>query len=353
MAVAQRTDHAWNLWNWQYLQRFQGDFEDTRDRSAFYYVPILLGLLIPWTPALVESLAAPWLKRFVRQRKALYFAGIWAVIGVLVMSLMEFKKPYYILPALPGFVLLVAPVMDHFLRRIAVRVPSRGTLSALAALVLVLGGGALAVYAIRPWFAAPLAPVLIVIGLPVAGLLYAICEVGRGRSRRAFLATACATAAAFLTGWHTLGPTLGDARRTAALDYELDEAGVPEDAAVYWVDQRPDARLRFYHRRWSEHLVDPGDIVKRAVERKKSALWLQDMALERVTTLLGGTQPVYLIIDREHLSLREQVPQEVRSRVHILATVDVDRIEDEDDWMVLTNADQLRTSKELLPPTEP
>lgn len=353
IAVAMQAQHAFSEWNWQYLQRFQGDFEDTRDRGVFYYVPILLGLLIPWTPALVESVAAPWLKRFARQRKALYFVGCWAVVGVVVMSLMGFKKPYYILPALPGFVLLIAPVMENFLRRIAIRVPSRATLAMLAMLVLVVGIGALGVYAIRPWMDTALPPVFVIVAVAMAGLVYGIWQVGRGKPTRALLTVGFGAAAAFLTGWHSLGPTFGDARRTAALDYELDEAGVPEDAAVYWVDQRPDARLRFYHKRWSEHLVDPGEIVQRSVEREKKARWLQDMVMDRVVALLGGSQPVYLIIDREHLSLREQVPPDVRSRVRVLAVVDVDQIEDENDWMVLTNADHLHTSKELPALSEP
>jgi len=98
-AVAERHPFAWDMWNWQYLQRFEGDYEDTRVRGMLYYIPILLGLLAPWTLALFEGVVAPWIRRYALQRRGLYFAGCWAVVGTLVMSLMEFKKPYYILPA--------------------------------------------------------------------------------------------------------------------------------------------------------------------------------------------------------------------------------------------------------------
>jgi len=142
---------------------------------------------------------------------------------------------------------------------------------------------------------------------------------------------------AFAVGWHTLGQTLDNVERTAALDQVLDEASVPEDAPVYFADQRPDARLQFYFRRRSEHLVDPADIVSRSVERRRSDRWLQEFAVQRAGTLLSASQPVYLVFDREHLPLLESLPPRIRGYARVLSTIDLDQKPDGDDWVVLTN----------------
>ena len=72
-------------------------------------------------------------------------------------------------------------------------------------------------------------------------------------------------------------------------------------------------------------LLDPAEIVRRSVVRSRSSQWLQEMAPERAATLLSRSNPVYFILDREHLLLIEFLPVELRARARTLATIDMDQ----------------------------
>jgi len=336
MSVAREQPHAWRLWNWQYLQRFQGDYEDTRDRGPLYYVPIVLGLLLLWTLAFGHALAAPWIQRYRAHRRALFFAGVWAVVGVAAMSAMKFKKPYYILPALPPFILLMTPVVMDFVRRAAD--------SAIGARKL--WNGVIAVSAAAPVVAYLVArhsqpdlawPVLLTGMIAAVGGIWAVVSYLRGRIVVSIYRLAVTTVGAFLCGWYGVAPSLSNFERVTLLDRQLRAAGVPTDAPIVWADQRPDARLRFYYLWKSAHLIDPAEIVKQVVERKKSDATLQQMATERANVLLTGSEPAYLVIDREHLVLLDDLEPHLRSRIQNLTIVDVDGIPDGDDWVVVTN----------------
>jgi 4-amino-4-deoxy-L-arabinose transferase-like glycosyltransferase len=325
------------MWNWQYLQRFQGDYEDTRVRGLLYYVPIILGLTIPWTLALGHALAAPWMSRFRDQRRPLFFLGVWSVVGAAVMSVMGFKKPYYVLPAIPPLILLIAPIVDAFAQRppSVVGRPRRG-------LVLLAAIAAVAPFVAYPILRQQMPSMATRMELPLVvltiGVLAAVFEHGRRRPTRAVYAAAATMTAVFLSAWYAVAPSFSNFERVRTLHRQLLAAGVPEGAKLYWADQRPDARLWFYYHRRSAHLVDPADIVMQTVVRKRNDLMLQSAAIARAGALLGGPDPVYLILDREHLTLLEQIEADARARVRELTTVDVDGHPDADDWVVISNA---------------
>ncbi|HRX84298.1 MAG TPA: glycosyltransferase family 39 protein [Phycisphaerae bacterium] len=335
-AVAQRQPHAWYLWNWQYLQRAQGDYADTRPRGYFYYVPMFLGLLLPWTLALGEAVVAPWMQRYRRQRKALYFVGCWAVVGVLTMSLMAFKKPYYILPALPGFLLLMAPVIDRYLLALRDWSKTRQTSTVVTAIGVVTFIGALGAYAGGVFEGVNHQALLLaaLIG-GVCGLTAWLCRVNRPGA--ALLTLAFGTGCAFLTGWYVIGPEVNSITRTTALDKELDAVGVPVKGPLYWADQRPDSRLGFYYGRSSEHLLEPAEIVTRMVDRTKGKRRLELLVQDRAIELLAGADPVYLILDRKNLPSLDMLPRDVVKRVKIVGAVDLDGKPDGEDWVIVSN----------------
>lgn len=66
MAVARQHEHAWQLWNWQYLQRAAGDYEDSKPRGAAYYLTYVAGFTLPWLFLLPEAFLAPWLRQYAR-----------------------------------------------------------------------------------------------------------------------------------------------------------------------------------------------------------------------------------------------------------------------------------------------
>lgn len=63
------------------------------------------------------------------------------------------------------------------------------------------------------------------------------------------------------------------------------------------------------------------------------------MALDRAEQLLGGAQPVYLVLDREHLSHLELLSAQTARRTRVLTTIDIDGELDRDDWVVVTNVE--------------
>lgn len=302
IAVARRDPSAWNLWDWQYVQRAEGDYQDTRDRGPLYYIPIAIGCLAPWLVFLPEALAAPWLKRYAKWRRPLFYAGVWAVAGIAVMSAMKFKKPYYILPALPGLVLLISAVMS----RQSAQTKGRSPVALAASLALVVAAVAFAVggnYLIRRELDETSTGLVILGTALLLALAGSVALQARGRPWAGLVAAAVATALAFQVAWHGFTPTLDKASQMdmiRRLAVALDQLGVPHDEPVYWADQRPDARLSFYYGRSAAYLLPPADIVKEMVDRTGMAARIRAMAIQRAHDLLGQSQMRFLIVTREH-----------------------------------------------------
>jgi hypothetical protein len=151
---------------------------------------------------------------------------------------------------------------------------------------------------------------------------------------------------AFHAVWYTTGPAIDNVDKVAALDRELDAAGVPDDAAIYWADQRPDARLSFYFNRRSAHLIEVSEIVTRMVDRTGADATLEQMALDRARELLDSPHPVYLILDRKNLARHAEL---LADRTHEVATIDLDGQPDSGDWIVVANSPPPNGRTALLP----
>jgi 4-amino-4-deoxy-L-arabinose transferase-like glycosyltransferase len=354
-AVADRFEHSWRLWNWQYFQRAQGNYEDTRVRGPFYYVPIVIGLILPWVFLLIEALAAPWLKRYARHRRALFYAGLWALVGLAAMSAMAFKKPYYIAPAVPGLLLLIAVAADRFYSFVPGSAPLSirlrtlsgwrdvaiadntlrlarviwGCLAAGAVLMLVAGAAWLRLNqpAVAGRLTAIVAAALAL--LLVAGVLYL-----RGRPSAAMGLTAFALVAAFHTGWYTCGSVVASLDDVADLSRQLDAAGVPKQADIYWVDGRPDARLSFYFGRRPRYMITPEEIVTKAVSRIGWKRELREWVATRADEWLGRPEPVYLIMGKGNY---QEMRPFIKNTGRIITTIDSDPTSDAKDWVVVSN----------------
>ncbi len=357
LAIAQRYPHAWNLWNWQYVQRAEGNYEDTRDRGFFYYVPLAIGLTLPWAFLLIEGLLAPWLKRYARWHRPLLYSGLWAVLAVTVMSLMKFKKPYYIVPAIPGLLLLIGVVADRafswahgpnpvswtlrvgpWSRTILVRNPRRfawivWTILAIGAVPALLAG-TLWLQRNMPTASTRLAPIAggTVLLLLLAGILYI-----RGRNWQSLGLAAVTTVMAFPLVWYSATAALDamdDVAKVAALANNLNAAGVPPQANLYWVDRRPDARLTFYFNRPSTYLLTPEEIVTQMVDRTGKASQLQALVLKRALQRLRDPESIYLILQQRHYNLvKDSLPRTIRT---VAIAPDADRPDKA--WVVVTNA---------------
>ncbi len=333
IAVAYHHPHAWDLWNWQYAQRAQGDYLDDRARSPFYYIPVIIGFSLPWLFLLPEALAAPWLPRYARMRRALFFCGVCAVVGIVIMSIESFKKPYYMLPAMPLLFLMMAVVADRFYAKpppsIRLAWVIWGVAAAALAAGVVIGGWQLHRFLPDITVVSVMVAALSAIALLIAGIAYI-----RGRGWIALGMTACTGVAAFLAVWHVCGPVITNLDRVEGLARALDRAGVPPDGKVLWADTRPDPRLIFCFRRRSDYLIPPAEIVTIMVEREGARGRLRLMALDRAEKLLKSPEPVYLILKRDNYDLTRvfnPLP------AHLIGIAKARRGSRGDDWVIVSN----------------
>jgi 4-amino-4-deoxy-L-arabinose transferase-like glycosyltransferase len=92
------------------LERFATD-RFNEPRSLLFYVPILLGGLLPWTAYLVALLWRPMRDLFARRlvlTDAEWRLLLWAGMPLLFFSLSIGKQPRYILPVLPPVAIFLA-----------------------------------------------------------------------------------------------------------------------------------------------------------------------------------------------------------------------------------------------------
>jgi 4-amino-4-deoxy-L-arabinose transferase-like glycosyltransferase len=97
------------------FERFATDkFNDPR--SSFFYVPVLLGGLLPWTSFLIVALwrrgREMWDGRLAL-RDDEWRLLIWAAMPFLFFSISIGKQPRYILPVLPPFAIMLARSILH------------------------------------------------------------------------------------------------------------------------------------------------------------------------------------------------------------------------------------------------
>jgi len=141
------------------LERFATDrFNDPR--PWWFYLPVLLGGLLPWAPLTLVWLGPFW--RFLTRRQDIGTLDLrlllWALLPLLFYSLSVGKQPRYILPVLPPLAILLAASLLERTRdwrsldgaRVFVR------RSPTVALGGVLAGGLLVALAALLWRAAPL-----------------------------------------------------------------------------------------------------------------------------------------------------------------------------------------------------
>ena len=262
----------------------------------------------------------------------LLFVGLWGLVGIVIMSIEPFKKPYYIAPAVPALILLITVVGERFFTY-----KLRG--QAWASRLLVCVGVALAAGLVAgSWWLRANTPEmawrLLAVGAVAAAALFLAGVVYiRGRRWTALAIMAVASVGAFNYVWHYCGAALDDLNEPTQLARGLDAAGVPRDAAVYWVDGRPDSRVSFYFDRATRHLIKPSEIVSSiGVDRTKAKQRLQEMVLDRGHELMSGATPVYLILERENYWSWKMGRREPG---HVVA--EVKRNPSRKDWLVVSN----------------
>lgn len=99
----------------EHFQRFLTD-EARREGPIWYFLPMLIAGMLPWTtwlPGLFKASAAPASKRFDSR----LFLIIWSVFTLVFFSVSKSKLPSYILPMFPALAMLVAARIERMSAR--------------------------------------------------------------------------------------------------------------------------------------------------------------------------------------------------------------------------------------------
>ncbi|MFH1416730.1 MAG: glycosyltransferase family 39 protein [Planctomycetota bacterium] len=337
--VARREPYAWSLWSYEYLDRVRGDYPGSHVGRYSYYVPILFGMLIPWCLSLPEALISPFRRIHRRHAKPVTYAWYWVVIGLVVLSVMSFKKPYYILPVLPGCALLLAPVLERLFfgnpAPSSARVRTAVKIIVVAALAILVGGG-LVVEDKYSWvfrgdaaWGVVACAVLAVFGIVLACVLFLLA-----RRKWSFCVVGCNALVVFTIVWCVLGSALGNGNDATALVRQADRAGIPAETPLHWASNRPDGRVVFYGGRSVRHVVD---FYRLNAERDDGVDDddLRMVAAERICALLETPDPVYVVFQRGHLQMFMPF---FHPRARELFSVDRGSAgHDDHDWVVITN----------------
>jgi len=120
----------WNEYFWR--QQFGRFFTTERQhvQKWWFYVPVLLAGLFPWTPLAILLV----LKSTFEDRRMLHL-GAWLVYGFVFFSASQNKLAGYLLPLMPGLALLLAVGIDHALKKSGI---VAGLLAASAAFLMAL-----------------------------------------------------------------------------------------------------------------------------------------------------------------------------------------------------------------------
>ena len=132
--------HGWPFIDQFFIQHHFARFVSNKFHHPgpfYFYIPVILMLALPWTVFLIAEIGAlrkrVWLEESLTNRFQL-FALAWLLMPLLFFSFSGSKLPAYILPALPGAVLLVRMRLRRYVREETASIAMRVT----GALLLVL-----------------------------------------------------------------------------------------------------------------------------------------------------------------------------------------------------------------------
>ncbi len=105
------------VWRWkaEYIARFTGGFAKATDRPAYYYIPQIFLLTLPWGIFLPAGIALTFNKQFIEKKKDLMFLLLWFACGFVFFSISKGKRAHYILPIIPPAILLSVVGMIYLL----------------------------------------------------------------------------------------------------------------------------------------------------------------------------------------------------------------------------------------------
>lgn len=164
--------HGWTFVDEFFIQHHFARFVSNKyhhSQPFYFYLPVVLIMTLPWTAVFIKALVSArrwqWREQSVESKRRVY-ALAWLVVPIAFFSFSGSKLPGYILPALPGAMLLLGKSLSGFVRdeegNAGVRVT--GAILLLLALLGIL-------YAVRTREITILCALVIAAPLIIAGLL--------------------------------------------------------------------------------------------------------------------------------------------------------------------------------------
>lgn len=297
LLVLNRLDNAavGAKWYREFFSRYEGDI-GANTQSWHYYGPVLLWMVLPWVLSLPEALAGPWLSRYRPWRDMLILAFCIALFNLVFFSSAGYKRPQYILPAMPWLLLLLTPPVWRFFAGPLYEHPKlfvRLGLSLTGAMLIGCGGVFIFLsQSDDPGMAGRFA---VPIGVMAGGLaLTGIALTVRARIEAVYILLLTITVT-FCFGWTRAGVYWGGAQREEQFAQQFHQV-VPEGAAAYHLG-RPDARLVYYGQMTLPRVLSDLDLLQGLHDRKmrptsENGQFLTALALIQ---LLRQDKPVYVV----------------------------------------------------------
>jgi 4-amino-4-deoxy-L-arabinose transferase-like glycosyltransferase len=193
--------HGWTFVDEFFIQHHFARFISDKyhhPQGFYFYVPIILMLTLPWTALFIKGLFVKrgwnrrenargnWREQSVEARRHM-FALAWVIAPVVFFSISKSKLPGYILPALPGAMLLVGECLVRYVWQTDVE--ERGAAMQVTGVILLLMALAGIIYAARTGEMTILCSLLIAAPLAVAGAL-SLFKMGKRALRVELIASA-------------------------------------------------------------------------------------------------------------------------------------------------------------------
>ena len=113
LAIAHRDPDFWHYFFWvQHIQRFAGN-DAQHARPFWYFVPILILGMMPWTAMLPSVLRKGW--QNPDQRRGYIYLACWVILPFIFFSISKGKLATYILPSFAPLAMLAATGLVDYL----------------------------------------------------------------------------------------------------------------------------------------------------------------------------------------------------------------------------------------------
>lgn len=332
------------LWQVEFIDRYTGDI-GSEGIPYVYYIPVVFALMVPFSLSVPEAFISPFLRFYRNYRKPLLFAFTWAVVQIAFLSTSAFKRPRYILGAVPAIALLLGPTLDRLF--LAARSFSRRNVGlAVGAILVSIGGGLLGggVYVLRRYpesfWMCPVAA-----GILMGGLVVACVSFFRGSRLASLLALHATVALVFAWAWTAMGQGQGMQWAAHEMLTQMRAHSIGPDDEITWVTARPDAALMFYLGGRIKPLFSVTELAERRGNRTEVSRALLQEGMDRLLARLDSRREEYFIIRGGYWdNLKSFYRPSAREVFRVVSRSNPG----EDDYVMLTNPWNTRAGGELV-----